>query len=597
MMSYLLYHHTGKSIMQLIIDGYVNLDEHREFLRETDHHHHYVHLACSHPSVKFEIVERLISITGRRVLSKEMDDGLAPIHHLCCNQELDKSEAVKILQLLVLKEPNSVRAWSHHKLPIHLAINSNMSSEFVRLLIKLSSPYDFPNHKDDLFQLLLGGYDVVDELEDFIRKTPYYHYVHFACSLSSITLNNVQRLMRFTDQNDVWVYDDDGYMPIHRICCNNELDKSEAMKILLHLLQVDAETTREWISIGGEECLPIHLAIESKMSPEFISQLVRVFPESLFDGINDAEDDAFIRDATLTLASYPLHVSAMSSSACHYRGEDDINILKVLYSGNPDTINKRDRNWSLPIHLAVCHSEFRESDGFGPNLEIIKFLLDARAPSYDEDLDRDQKCPLHVYCDSVYRNSDHSHYRSGLDEDVLLILYNAYPEAIIDCNMSKFKYPLHEFLRKEKIYVDQSQHGAHHAEDSSGWLPLHQALYEEAALGSIKLLVKASNGWNNLDKTDAKGNNPLHVACIGGNYQIINHLMKIPRSSAWISKCNINKELPIHLFGSYAPSAFEPNPEFVDTSYRLLQAHPESRYPETVTDIAMDSDDESLFSN
>ena len=47
--------------------------------------------------------------------------------------------------------------------------------------------------------------------------------------------------------------------------------------------------------------------------------------------------------------------------------------------------------------------------------------------------------------------------------------------------------------------------------DNNGWLPLHQALFDNASLGAIMLLVKGNT--TALRVIDKKLSSPLHIAC------------------------------------------------------------------------------------
>lgn len=138
-------------------------------------------------------------------------------------------------------------------------------------------------------------------------------------------------------------------------------------------------------------------------------------------------------------------------------------------------------------------------------------------------------------------------------------------------------------------------------------LSLHHALRNNASLGSIKLLVKGNplavrvadshgsfplhiasefstvdvvqflveRNESCLNVCDVKENSPLHCACRGGNCGVIKYLLD--RHVPSVSERNAENKLPIHLLCEVDREKVDhDSPEYVETIWLLLLAHPEA---------------------
>ena len=130
-----------------------------------------------------------------------------------------------------------------------------------------------------------------------------------------------------------------GYLPIHHICRNQDVDNVTSKDILHLLLDTDSLSVRERDTY--EEFLPIHHAA-GKKSTEFCKILVKAFPESL-------------RMQSME-GKLPIH------EACSTGLVDVVQYLLELF---PESIHTRDNSGCLPIHEASVQG----------NAEVIKFLL------------------------------------------------------------------------------------------------------------------------------------------------------------------------------------------------------------------------------
>jgi len=77
--------------------------------------------------------------------------------------------------------------------------------------------------------------------------------------------------------------DDDGDLPIHNLCYNENLDDTTSIDILRFILNTDPTSLREVVDDGY---LPLHYAVAYK-STTFCKELIDAYPESLRIGSDD----------------------------------------------------------------------------------------------------------------------------------------------------------------------------------------------------------------------------------------------------------------------------------------------------------------------
>ena len=392
---------------------------------------------------------------------------------------------------------------------------------------------------------------------------------HEACRNKKVTLEIVQLLY------NIWpgvlqLRDGAGWLPIHRLCCNGDLDDTTSLDILRFMLSIDPTLLREVVG----NWLPIHHAVEYK-STTFCKILTDAYPESL-----RIESD---------YGMLPIHL------ACHYGNRDDTaDTIQYMLKLDPELINAEDGDGYLPIHHAAEWGR----------VQIIELLLKFDPDSASKEInDVNQRLPLHLS------------YNSNLSS--IQALYDAYPEAILargvdgdtplDLAREEENESVIEFLQTQLVYAEQSQNAAFMTTvDDDGRLPLHRALKDDALLGSIKLLVRvypaavqvsdrkgayplhiacefssvkvvkylvefARDALNNVG---AKNNSPLHYACRGGNLCVIKYLVEANVPS--VSERNNNNKLAIHLLFECRENTLDRESlEYVETIWQLLLANPE----------------------
>ena len=393
---------------------------------------------------------------------------------------------------------------------------------------------------------------------------------HQACRNKKVTLEIVQLLY------NIWpgvlhLRDGAGYLPIHWLCNNKDLDETVSIDILRFMLHNDPTLARE---VDDDDELPIHVAVVNKATT-FCKILIDAYPESL-----RIESSG---------GMLPIHV------ACGWGKRDDTaDTIQYMLELDTELINAETSDEYLPIHLAAMHGNTHAID------RLLKCDPDAASK---EIKDGSRWLPLHF-----------ASYDSNFS--TIKVLYDAYPDAILardrdgrtplDIDLARNQSAI-EFLQTQLVYARQAQDTTTMTTvDADGWLPLHRALNDNASLGSIKLFVRGNpaamqvsdqNGvyplhiacefssvkvvkylvdlaGDTLNNVDTNNNSPLHYACRGGSLNIVKHLLEANVPS--VSERNNKNKLAIHLLLECGENALDRDSmEYVETVRNLLLANPE----------------------
>ena len=396
-------------------------------------------------------------------------------------------------------------------------------------------------------------------------------YFHRACGNKKVTLKIVQ-LIYISLPGALRLRDDDGDLPIHRLCLNKDLDDTASIDLLRFMLEIDPTLPRD-----NDGCLPIHYAVQYKSSA-FCKILIDAYPESLRIELDDG--------------CLPIHF------ACRWGNRvDTADTIQYMMELDPELINAEDSIGCLPIHYAAKY-------GSAKSIELLlKYDPDAASKKVNNG---SRWLPLHL-----------ASYNTNLSS--IQVLYDAFPEAILarnrdrggstplDLARSNGNQSAIDFLQTQLVYARQAQDmTAMTTVDDDGWLPLHRALQDDASLGSIKLLIRANpaavqvadqNGvypvhiacefssvnfvkylvelaGDTLNSVDENNNSPLHYACRGGNCDIVKYLLEANIPS--VSDRNNNNKLAIHLLFECGEETLDSDSmEYVETVRQLLLANPE----------------------
>ena len=594
-----------------------------------------IHRVCLNKKVTLEIVEYLVDLHESGLHDDSIRSSLSassyPLHLACFNKDCPSD----VLELLIAKcgpkdyflnhmvfmnidwGKTGLNCNEYGGTPLHYYLSraSNVDLNIVKQLVAkpeaLLSADSYtkctPIHILMCNENIVDMYDVVKYLVETnpsslkAKDEAGYTPLHIACLNEHITTRIVKLLLEAWP-NSVHQRDSGDHLPITCLCGNyaeneTQMDDKVAIDILQLLLEAYPDSVSQ-VDDDGE--LPLHVAATNK-SPAFCKLLVDAYPESVKTGG--------------VVNCLPLHC------ACNNGRIDAVEYLFGLY---PESLHIRNNDSLLPIHVAVNNP--------GENTaEIVKFLLlqdpdclsrpVARGDDDDFASDYDGCLPLHL----VWLSQDDESYLFWDKSNVTELLFDLYPEAILIQN-EQGQLPIDilrenldrqrlqdlvRFLQVQMIYARQAQDENYmRTPDSNGSLPLHNALFGKAPLGSIKLLVRGNPdavrvpdgiGMRPLDiasevstvgvikhlaelapdllnACDMNKNYLLHHACRGGNCEVIEYLLERPMSSASVSERNDVGMLPIHLFCEFVKGrgCEGETLEYTETIWRLLTAYPET---------------------
>jgi len=526
-----------------------NTDMHCDTFGGTPLHYY---LSRNYKSVDLDIVKQLL-VNREALLLSDVDSKCTPIHIIMHNKSI--GDMFDVLQYLVESNPSSLLVKDRNEeTPLHIACGkSYTTARTIELLLRVC-----PNsiHERELNSLLPLHCLCLSEEEEEETK------------MNDEVAIGMLKLLLEAHPDSVTQTHDDGDLPLHMAASN----KSPGFCRIL----VDAypESVRRQDEYG---CLPFYNACREGRS-DTVEYLFEQYPESLHVRNNDGW--------------LPIH------GAAHFLRENATEIIKFLLLHDPECLSKpvvythqigNINNGSLPLHL-IC------SASWGPNRSNVTLFLFDLYPDAILIRNEREQLPVDVLREELDALSINNETGRPLNEDKYQRL---------QCTI--------RFLQTQMIYARQAQdENAMRTVDRAGSLPLHNALYGNAPLGSIKLLVKgnpdairAPDGigilplniacevstagvvkylaelvLDRLNACDVNRNYPLHHACRGGNCEVITYLLETPMSSASVSERNTIDELPIHLFCKFVNEheyeEDEKDTEYTETMWRLLMAYPET---------------------
>ncbi|KAK1743013.1 ankyrin repeat domain-containing protein [Skeletonema marinoi] len=469
-----------------------------------------LHFVCMNKNVTQDIVRCVLEGNPHAVLTQD-ERGCTPLFNLCSNRRVDETAAVESLALLLETCPESAQCCTHHGfLPIHYAVRRR-SPDFCCMLIQ-----KFP-----------------ESIQHEVEGVPELYFVMFSSYVKD----------------------------------------SVALAVLKMLLEDHPRMVR-YVRWDGQSLLQYAASKHLPRAVEVCRLLIRAFPELVLE--LDESD------------SQPLHI------ACLY---GNLPVVKCILELRPDAISGESSIGSYPIHVAVSKAA----------VEVVKFLLTFDLSVAAQEVNGSY--PLIYACFETKA----SNLSSGLE--VIKLLYNAYPEAIVSdealfrllIDNSRFVDAVRDFINEQLRYAAQASNlQLVRTQDGNGRLPLHHALEEDAPLGTIKLLVQAdpatiqtpdSDGslpshiacehhecpdvikylldlytrTRSLLVADNRGNTPLHCACVGGRYDVIEMLLTWYPNPA-VCERNVDGDLPIQLL---LDCDDQESADYSSCIFLLLKASPE----------------------
>ena len=383
--------------------------------------------------------------------------------------------------------------------------------------------------------------------------------LHVVCMIKNVT-RDIVRCVLEGNPDALLAQDEFEKTPLFALCHNEELDETVAEEICSLLLETCPESAQCSTHDGH---LPIHFACRLR-SPDFCCMLIRAYPESSRHEVNGkpflyyvlftscVDDSVAFAVLKMLLEDHPRMVRCVrwnGMSLLHYAAGDEIpravEVCRLIAQAFPGLELELDESGIQPLHFACCLGNLpvvecildmclpairrESSDGHFPihfavralmgtpeaAVEVVKFLLSVDPSVASQEVNGITNAYPLVYACLMPNELNLSSWSAGLE--VIKLLYNAYPEAIVNAEASLRQIiDISETPDDVKYFlVDQLRYAAQASNvqlvRTHGRLLLHHALEEDAPLGAIKLFVQADP--STIQTPDSDGSLPLHTAC------------------------------------------------------------------------------------
>ncbi len=509
-----------------------------------------LHWICENKNVTLGMVQLLIDAAPSESLRHENIHGYTPFHAFCTNKKIYYDEVrLEILKLLLKSFPESVgRVDTDKNLPLHIAA-ARQSPEFCSILIDAYPGSERMTNKNGLIPfhsacehntvaVVKYFYDLYPESINVVDPggwCPIHHAIryaeddtevvqfllecnpdalsstgqtplHIACLLNDAKLRIFYHLIdRFPDF--VRHENNNGCIPLHLLCVNNNLDYEDELDMLNWLLVKYPESVRH--TVGG--LLPIHIAAGGQ-SPEFCRVLIEDYPGS--ERICD------------NYGQLPFH------RACRCNTSDTVKYLYELY---PESINVADNDGDHPIYCAIWGLKNRSNLKDG--IEMVRFLMDHNPDA----LSSTGQTALHIACGD-----------NKVTPDIVQLLIDAFPDSVRHED-NKGRMPLYNLCLNEnldgkvgldilKLLLRRCPESVRHA-DAHGCLPIHLASgWGGKSSEFCSVLIEEYPGSERI--TASYGLLPFQIACLHNNVAAAKYLYQLYPES--INVADIDGAHPIH---------------------------------------------------
>jgi ankyrin repeat protein len=361
--------------------------------------------------------------------------------------------------------------------------------------------------------------------------------LHVACSNPKISVEAIQIIIKECPYMVKEEYAYDGFLPLHNLCCNGDLDDESSIEILKILVNAFPESVRtnvgvanslpDWFSRErGENVLPIHYACGYN-SFDFCRYLLEMYPGSVSKKQLHYSHEV-TDNGSLML---PFHL------ACKYGSLDLVQYLLEQYpealgeqtsdrnyncdekKGRYTTVRYSESNASLlqggnyPLHLAASREHSPEK------MEIVNFLLQQDVDAVSN-VGKYGNLPLHRAC----------WYPSGPDINIIEHLVQVYPAAIHTKNIFG-QLPIHLAMQTSDksnfeglTFLAQQQPDVLSSLDERGMCCAHYACSSKNAVKKLELITELCPEAFRC-QSDSCGL-PIHHACTNGcNEEVLQNLI------------------------------------------------------------------------
>ncbi|EJK58563.1 hypothetical protein THAOC_21302 [Thalassiosira oceanica] len=569
---------------------------------------------CRSRYVTLETVKLIVETRPDVSLLDQQSDGMLPLHSLCLNDRKHddaNSSLLPIIEYVVDLYPDAVTTRNRYGfLPIAYAVNTTL--EITRFL--------YERNPDPLYQDMWGRSLLASACQNGGIDTVKYLFKYTASQdepLLHISLESDQTEMLFDLYPEaVAARNDEGRLPLHEFLSRDQFGTdAETFLEIVQFLVTQFPASLKLADHDG--MLPLHHACKNNCPSCIVKFLVGAYEEGI-----KVDSPKY---------GLPLHCVCAATS---YKQENTLEIIAFLLSKYPEAIGARNETVGTPLEVSYStaifeailrqrysgktpyylHHSLRDDAILSP-IKVVRFFIKNFGGNVKE-IDNLGRYPLHVAASSprasreVVKELLNFHPAAALHQDKqgciplhsflcnCASLETSVQNGIFDelMNIANIEDTSEDSVQQSGSIIDELMLGltlvwhrsesvfenyrfiseALNVKDRNGCLPLHVACRRGAlSVLGVKLLGALDN--TTVQSADNDRELPLHKACRGGHLEIINYLLEQYAPASGMR--NASGYLPIHILcrksGKGDLSAME-TPEYTETVFRLLRAHPEA---------------------
>lgn len=316
--------HNTVDVIKLLIDMF------KDGLKQPDKHKNIPLHYASQSSSSVEVLNILLNEYSEGIKTENADREL-PLHYA-----LKDRSSIGIIKILIDTYPTGLGHYNHYgHLPIYYALDNYYSFEVFNLLINKHREVMIPAINNSIIYLAISKKLPIKVINILYEPYPGNEINNIAlhCAISTGSSMEIIEYLINKDPLSTRIQDSSGNLPLH-----SSMNNINAIKVILSIYPDAAKIKNNY------GFLPIHIALDSKASPEIIMMLLEAYPDCT------KEKGRF--------GNTPLHYVAESRKLS--------NLVKIMLDAYPEAKNIKNDQDELPIDVAKANKA---------SFEVINYLI------------------------------------------------------------------------------------------------------------------------------------------------------------------------------------------------------------------------------